>query len=89
MKDFRNFIQEEEKKHTGIKPDATDLIRISDANHYFNKYKTEQLILSGVGNSTSLKEILIDFGNVIKNSKGQELELLADAYIVYDRIKDD
>ena len=47
MKDFRNFIQEEEKKYTGIKPDATDLIRISDANHYFNKYQAKQLILSG------------------------------------------
>lgn len=49
----------------------------------------EKLILSGVGNSTSLKEILVDFGNVVKNSKGQEVELLADAYIVYDRIKDE
>jgi hypothetical protein len=40
-------------------------------------------------NSNSVKEMLIDFGNCIKNSKGQELELLADAYIVYDRIKDE
>ena len=51
--------------------------------------KNKQCIIQGVGNSTSLKETLIDFGNVVKNSEGQEVELLADAYIVYDRIKDE
>ena len=51
--------------------------------------EAEQLILSGVGNSTSLKEMLVDFGNVVRNSKRQEVELLADAYIVYDRIKEE
>ena len=69
MKDFRNFIQEEEKKHTGIKPDATDLIRISDANHYFNSYKTEQLNLSGVGSSGSEfeKDLFKLINNYCKN----------------------
>jgi hypothetical protein len=49
----------------------------------------EALNSTGVDNSTSLKEMLVDFGNVVKNSEGQEVELLADAYIVYDRIKDE
>jgi len=49
----------------------------------------QKLLIPLVGNSTSLKEILVDFGIVVKNSEGQELELLADAYIVYDRIKDE
>ena len=59
-----------------------------DIEPLLNGFK-QQLILSGVGNSTSLKEMLVDFGNVARNSKGQEVELLADAYIVYDRIKDE
>ena len=57
MKKFTNFIQEEEEKYTGIKPDATDLIRISDANHYFKKYQAEQLILSGVSKSFTYRDI--------------------------------
>lgn len=62
---------------------------ITECLNLINKQETRQLILSGVGNSTSLKEMLVDFGNVVKNSKGQEVELLADAYMVYDRIKDE
>ena len=62
MKDFINFIQEEEKKYTGIKPDATDLIIISDANHYFNKYQAKQLILSGVSQQ---RELLINYNNYL------------------------
>ena len=53
------------------------------------KLKETKLILSGVSKNTSLKEMLVDFGNVVKNSEGKELELLADAYIGYDRIKDE
>jgi hypothetical protein len=62
---------------------------VSMMNGFHRQEQDKQLILSGVGNSTSLKEMLVDFGNVVRNSKGQEVELLADAYIVYDRIKDE
>ena len=42
MKDFRDYIIKRETEITGVKPDATDLIKISDANHYFNSYQAKQ-----------------------------------------------
>ena len=48
MKDFRDYIIKRETEITGVKPDATDLIKISDANHYFNSYQAKQCTINGV-----------------------------------------
>ena len=50
---FQKYIEKQESEFLKQKVNGTDLIRISDANNYFNSYK-QQLILSGVGNSSSL-----------------------------------
>jgi hypothetical protein len=48
MKDFRDYIIKRETEITGVKPDATDLIKISDANHYFNSYQAKQCTINDV-----------------------------------------
>ena len=50
---FQKYIEKQESEFLKQKVNGTDLIRISDANNYFNSYK-QQLILSDVGSSTSL-----------------------------------
>jgi hypothetical protein len=85
-----NYIPEATQKHIDdLVKTINKLNRERNKLTAKNKAQAEQLILFGVSNSTSLKEMLVDFGNVVKNSEGQEVELLADAYIVYDRIKDE
>ncbi len=37
-KSFGEFIKDEEEKFTGVRPDSSDLIKITDAHHYFKKY---------------------------------------------------
>tara|TARA_R110000764_G_scaffold230293_1_gene321478 strand:+ start:223 stop:495 length:273 start_codon:yes stop_codon:yes gene_type:complete len=85
-------LQEQYKEETS--KDATESVEgwvvfTDDYVEWLEDELIKQLTLTDVGNSTSLKEMLVDFGNVVRNSKGQEVELLADAYIVYDRIKDE
>lgn len=53
MKDFSEYIKDEEEKYLNSRPKEYDLISINQAHTYFDSYK-KQLILYGVSKRTSL-----------------------------------
>ena len=52
---FQEYIEKKETEFKGVKSKGTDLIRISDANNYFNSYK-KKLSIGVVGCSLNNKQ---------------------------------
>jgi len=53
---FQEFIKKQEKRFLKTEVTNSDLIRISDANHYFEMYK-KQLIIPVISGSFSAKDM--------------------------------
>lgn len=52
--EIKKFIADQEERHTGKRPEYTDLIRISDAAHYFQMLEAKPLNIACVSGSFSV-----------------------------------
>lgn len=61
-----------------------------DAPNAYLEYRKKQLRIGGFGSITELelKNILIDFGGIVKKSLNKEVVDIAESFVVYNRIKD-
>ena len=53
ISEIKKFIADQEERVTGKRPEYTDLIRISDAAHWFKMLEAEPLNIDGVSNTES------------------------------------
>ncbi len=64
--------------------------RVEELVNLIKKDRKEQLRIGDVGSITELelKNILIDFGDIVKKSLNKEVVDIAESFVVYNRIKD-